>query len=761
MTVGGTIPLDAAPPASSAGTTRLRIEGMTCGGCAASVERALASVEGVKHARVNLATEVATVEWHSPQSDQASLIRAVRAVGYDADTFRTTATTTSDLQQTQDAKLRQQRQTFVHALGLAVPLGALHWLAPTLRGTSHGGELWSVGLEALLCTMLVFSAPGAPILVGGLQALLRRAPNMDLLIAIGVSVSYVASLAAVLSADAHATHFHTIAMILTFINLGRYLEMRAKREASSAVSALAQRMPVTAQLVTTDGIRTVAVDRIQSGDLVRVAPDTIIPVDGTVTDGEASVDESAVTGESLPVYRKVGDTVQAGCLVRDGLLTIAATHVGAASTVGRILRAVEEAQSGKTKMQRIADRVGGAFVPIVVSLAIATLLGTALGTELGWSVALTRAVAVLVIACPCAMGLATPTAVLVGTGSAALDGMLVRDAAALEALGSVREVLLDKTGTLTLGSPVVSDVIVAPQRQGSMTKGDVLRLGASAERLTQHPLGKALVVAADAQGMTLNEPDHFVNHPGRGIESTLGTTKVQVGSAAFLRDCGVELPATTDAAATNAASTHVFVAADGAYVGHILLTDEIRPDAQSAVEALRRLGVSVGMLTGDNAAAAQHVANQLGITDVGAGLTPKGKLDEIVRRQSTGVRVGFVGDGINDAPALAAADVGLTFASATDVATKTADVTILHNRLGGIADAIRLARRTVRIIKQNLFWAFFYNVLVIPLAAGGRISPGIAAAAMMFSSISVVLNSLRLRTRVTRPAPISATRHVP
>ncbi len=738
---------DASPTDSQ--TARLRIEGMTCAGCAGSVERALAAIDGVTNARVNLATETATVERQPGRVTHADLIRAVQAAGYDADTFRETAAASSGLAQTQDAKLQQHRQTFVHAIGLTLPILAIHWLAPVLRGSNHGSEIWSVGLEALLCSMLVFSAAGAPILVGGFQALLRRAPNMDLLVALGVSVAYVASLAALVMARPDDTHFHAIALILSFISLGRYLEMRAKREASGAVAALARRMPVTAQLVTPDGIRETRADSIQPGDQIRVAQDTVIPVDGTVVEGEASVDESAVTGESLPVRRAVGDEVQAGCVVHDGLLTISATRVGTESAVGRILRAVEEAQGGKTQMQRIADRVAGVFVPIVVVLALITLIGTALGTEHGWSVAMIRAVAVLVIACPCAMGLATPTAVLVATGTAALDGILVRDAAALEAAGGIREVLIDKTGTLTLGSPAVTTITVAPEQDRAATENDVLRLAASAEQLAQHPLARALVAAAEAKNLTLSKPESFTNHPGRGVETTIDQATVHVGSARFLRDLGIAVPVETDQDGGPASSTQVYVASGGTFAGQVDLVDQLRPDARDAIDQLRRLGVGVGMLTGDNESAANRVAAEVGITDIGAALTPEQKLAEVTRRKSAGDRVAFVGDGINDAPALAAADVGMTFATATDVATETADVTFLHERLCGIADAIRLARRAVRIIKQNLFWAFFYNAVAIPLAATGRISPGIAAAAMMMSSISVVLNSLRLRRRLS------------
>jgi len=740
-------------PHNGTTTTRLRIEGMSCGSCIARVEQALTRIDGVAKARVNLATEVATVEHQAARASRASLIEAVRGAGYDADTFRSGDEAVTGLERTTDAKARQQKQAFVQAIGLAVPILALHWLAPVLTGSAHGAAIWPCAIEGLLCSMLVFSAAGAPILVGGLRALTHGTPNMDVLVGLGVAVAYVAGLVALVLGQPAQAHFHAVAMILTFINLGRYLETRARKEASSAVAALARRMPATARLVTPDGVRETPVNQIRRGDRVRVAAPSIVPVDGTIVDGEASVDKSAVTGESEPLRCVAGDAVQAGCEVTEGLITLETARVGADSTMGRIIRIVEEAQAGKTRMQRIADRFAGVFVPIVVALAVAALLINGLATDVGWSVALVRAIAVLVIACPCAMGLATPTAVLVATGTAALEGILVRDAATLERAGRATGVLFDKTGTLTFGRPRVVGVTATTD----CSDDHVLATAAAADQYAQHPVARAIVGHARSHGIALDEPSSLKNHVGRGVEATIAGEHVLVGSESFLAAAGVEVPPSEHLTELRAP---VHVALDGRHAGVIEIEDELRPEAGRALAALKKASLSLMILTGDRQEAAERVGAALHIDkgDIKHGLMPEQKLEELRRRQSGSAPAIFVGDGINDAPALAEADVGVTLASATDIATTTADVTIVRGGLDRIPAMIDLSRRTVRIIRQNLFWAFFYNLSALPLAATGRVSPGLAAALMMFSSLSVVLNSLRLRStgRMRQPARATA-----
>jgi Cu+-exporting ATPase len=763
---------------------RLRVEGMTCGGCVARVERALQSVPGVVTARVNLTTGIATVEAAPNRErrppplplslggrgeipDRQALIDAVRAAGYDADTFRGVDTALTGIEQTHQARLREQKQALGQAIALALPVMALHWLAPVLQSREHGGHVWPHAVQALLCTVLLGSSAAAPILVGGLRAIFHRTPNMDLLISLGVTVAYIAGVANLLSGGPDQAEFDSAAMILAFINLGRYFELRAKHDASSAVAALARRVPTMAQLVTARGTREVRVDSIRRGDRLRIAPDTIVPVDGRILEGRAGVDESTLTGEALPRHAAPGDEVSAGTLVREGLITVEAIRVGAESAMGRIIRLVEEAQSGKTRMQRIADRVAGVFVPIVIAVAFLTFLTVFLLFNQSWSTSLRRAVAVLVISCPCAMGLATPTAVMVATGTAGLRGILVRDAAALEAAGRVKIILLDKTGTLTTGSPRVEEVIGAPGASpvtGESIRGDrgpaptplmqrshrmeMLRLAASAERHSQHPLARAIVAYAREQAMELVEATEIENRPGLGVRAAVEGRIVRVGSPVFLHAEQIDLSGAEEALReqTRRGRSVVLVAIDNQCTGLVSLSDALRPNAAEAIRLLKELGVGSVLVTGDHDVTARAVAADVGVREVFAKMTPQEKVARVREQQTQGQEVAFVGDGLNDAAALAAADAGFTFADAADVATQIAPITMIRKDLLLIPEAIRLARRSLRIIKQNLFWAFFYNLAAIPLAAAGKVSPGVAAAAMMFSSISVVLNSLRLRT---------------
>lgn len=732
---------------------RLRVEGMTCGSCVARVERALQSVAGVSDARVNLSSQLATIDLVGESVPQARLIEAIRAAGYDAEAVRPGGDTQHYLDRDHAEQLRRQKQAMGQAIAVALPVMGIHWLAPVLQSHDSGGHVWPHAMQGLLTALLLVSSAGAPILVGGFRAILHRVGNMDLLITLGVGTAFVAGVVNVLAGRADAADFHAAAMILAFINVGKYLELRAKHGAASAVASLARRMPATALLVTDDGIQKVPVERIKPGDRVQVPEDHVISVDGEVIEGEAAVDESSLTGEPLPKHREIGDTVAAGGLVREGILTLRATRVGADSTIGRILRAVEDAQSGKSGMQRLADRVAGVFVPIVVLLALGTLFGTHwFAPDLGWGEALQRAVAVLVISCPCAMGLATPTAVMVATGRAAGSGILVRDAAALELAGSVNVMLLDKTGTLTSGRPRVVSIVPAGGTDGtdqSKSANELLRKAASVEQFSQHPLARAVVEEARNRNLDLETPLDFESRPGGGVCARLSEGVVVAGSTLYLQECGVDL-STSQAQIEQTGSggnSMVAVAADGLFRGWIVFEDTVRPNGREAMTALSGLGVRTVLLTGDRWATARAVAQTVGIEEVLAEVSPEQKLAEVRSRRGPRQKVAMVGDGINDAAALAEADVGITFASATDVAIGAAAITIVHEDLLRLPELIELARRSLRVIRQNLFWAFFYNVLAIPLAALGRVSPGVAAGAMMFSSISVVLNSLRLRSK--------------
>ena len=728
---------------------------------------------------MNLATETAIIESIKQNVDRRRLMDAVRRAGYEAEPLRPADSATTSLDRTHADRLRKQKQALWQAIAIALPVMGLHWFSPVLQSHETSGHLWPHVIQGLLTAVLLGSSAGAPILVGGIRALVHGSANMDVLISMGVSAAFGSGVVAVLFGQPDAADFHAAAMILAFINLGRYMEIRAKHSAADAVSLLVRRMPSTARLVTDDGIREVAIERIQVGDMIRVPQDAVVPVDGQITEGEAGIDESSITGEPLPRRRKIGDEVLAGVMVVDGLITIRATRVGTDSTMGRIIRAVEEAQSGKTEWQRIADRVAGIFVPVVVVLAALTIVGMrGFAPELGWTTAVQRAVAVLIIACPCAMGLATPTAVLVATGTAALHGILVRDAAALEAAGRIDVMLFDKTGTLTTGLPRVARILPGrskrpadfseggpvitsqqntPDEEDSaggepaVLESDLLRMAATAEQYSQHPLARATVEDARARGMELDEPEEFVSRPGGGVRVRLGNDHILAGSERYLIDEGVDLSNVQDHSweLAGGGQSVVLVAMNGVYQGAIAFEDGLREHARETIVMLADMGIAPAMVTGDQSRTAEAVAGAVGIVDVQSELDPQAKRAEIIRRRKAGARVAFVGDGINDAPALAEADVGITFASATDVAVGAADITILHDDLRRLPLVVGIARRSVRIIKQNLFWAFFYNVLAIPLAATGRVSPGVAAAVMMCSSVSVVLNSLRLRSPPT------------
>ncbi|MEK6674431.1 MAG: cation-translocating P-type ATPase [Planctomycetota bacterium] len=720
---------------------RLSIEGMTCGGCVSRVERALQSISGVTSAQVNLATESATVTCVDGLVDRKELVAAIRAAGYDAEIVRAKSAQNVAHEKTRNDRLRTQRQALIQAIGLAAPIVGLHFLGGGLQSHEHGGHVWAQGLQALLSAVLLASPAGAPILIGGLRAIWFSAPNMDLLISIGVSTAFVAGSVGLILARPETEHFHALAMILALVNVGRYLELRAKIEATGALRALFSRIETVAHKVTENGIVQVPVDSLTPGDRVRVALDTMIPVDGRVIEGEGGVDESALTGESVPRFVKSGDSVRAGGMVRDGILTVEAERVGAESTMGRMIAIVEAAQAGKTHLQRIADRVAGVFVPIVILAALITFFGGVTMGGVEASVAISRAVAVLVIACPCAMGLATPMAVMVATGTAARFGILIRDAEALEAVGQVDCIVFDKTGTLTTGAVEVRDI------ETDQDTDRMIQLGASAERFSQHPFARALVQEAKKRQLELREPSNLVSFAGRGVRATVSGQTVIVGSAPLLEEMGVAVSTHENTAKQMASrgNSTVFVAMNGACAAVLGFGDQIRPEAKEAVERIKKLGVRLSLSSGDHAESVNAVAEHLGIDEVGANMTPEMKLKDVMRRRERGQKVAFVGDGINDGPSLAAAHVGISLATGSDVAGEAADILLLSGDVRLIPQVITLGRRSVRIIRENLFWAFCFNTLAIPLAATGHVPPSLAAAAMMGSSILVILNSLRLR----------------
>jgi len=732
----------------------LPIIGMTCANCVVAVERALNQrVPGIRSALVNLATEMATVEYDPAQATPQALVDAVAWAGYRALLPPPAVLATADVAATERAaELRREQRSFALGLALTVPLALLS-MARDLGLVGHWAHAtWVNWLFWTLATPVQFYV-GASYYRGAWRGLRNRSANMDLLIALGSSTAYFYSLA-VLLAPALGAHvyFETAALIVTLIRLGKWLEARARGQTSAAIRALLDLTPDSAQLVDADGNpREVPVATLVAGQQVLVRPGSRVPVDGVVRQGNSAVDESAFTGEPLPVDKQPGARVLGGTLNQQGLLRVEVTGVGAATALAQIVRLVQQTQGSRAPIQRLADRAAAVFVPTVIALAL--LAGTIWWLATGDPVAaLLRVVAVLVVACPCALGLATPTAVVVGSGRGAQLGVLFRNAEAIERLAQVDHVLLDKTGTVTSGQPVLTEWLP--------TAGDAtaLQLIASAELGSEHPLARAIVAGATARGLTPTPPEQVTAVAGSGIEARVAGHSVRVGRPDWFEPQQVT-PAATAAlerlAATGA--TPLLASVNGQLVGVLAIADQLRPESAAAIAQLRGRGLDVALVSGDSAPAVRTIATQVGITTVHAGVRPEHKAQLVAALQQAGARVAMVGDGVNDAPALAQADVGIALGSGTDVAIEAADVTLVGGQLVAVVRAIELSQATMRVIRQNLFWAFFYNVLLIPLAAGAlapwsalptfvrALHPALAAAAMAFSSISVVLNSLRLR----------------
>lgn len=724
----------------------LAVTGMTCAACVGRVERALQDVGGVDRASVNLTTGKARV-WADDDVETTALVAAVRNSGYEA----APADKRRDDHAERNGSLREQRQAIILAFGLGLPIIVLHFLAHRLVSSLPGGHFWPHAIQLALLLMLFRSPAGAPILLSGIRSALHGVGTMDVLIAIGVLTAGISSAVGMFLPNGTAfIHYHAAAMILIFINVGRYLEARARSRTTDAVSELSRRVPTSARRVTPDGVETVPLDEIGVGDRVRVAEDEDVPVDGEIVDGSGTLDESTITGESAPVERAKGDRVFAGTRVTGGLLTLTATSPGTDTTVTRIIRAVEDAQAGKTEMQRLADRVAGVFVPIIVAVAVVTLVGwiIASGGAAGIAPGLRAAIAVLVVACPCALGLATPTAVAVATGEAARRGILVREPAALETAGLVDTLVFDKTGTLTTGEFGVTAIDTI----GGITEDELLELAAAAETNASHGIATAIVAEAKSRSLRIADVDSFEPRVGMGVEATIADRRVVVGSRRFMEQSDIDVtPADHVIERTlNDGGAPVLVAVDGSIAGVIGVADKVRDGSAEAVRRLRSAGIDVAMVTGDGLRVAEAVAEKVGIDDITAEVTPLGKVEDVQRRQAAGRRVAFVGDGTNDAPALATADVGVAFAAGTDAANAAAGVSLVSDAVRLVSEVLRISRLSRRVIKQNLFWAFVYNVVAVPLAAFNVLPPAYAAAAMMMSSISVVLNALRLGRLVRR-----------
>ncbi|MBD3921115.1 copper-translocating P-type ATPase [Paenibacillus sp. PR3] len=735
------------------------LEGMTCAACANRIEKGLGKLPGVEKATVNFAMETAHVEYNPSAVSPMDMERRVTQLGYTAVQKQKEA----QLASKKDRTTAQRNRLFLSII-LSLPL---LWTM-----VSHFAWLDWIYLPEWLAnpwTQLALATPvqfyiGGPFYIGAFKALRNRSANMDVLVALGTSAAYFYSLYETIKwqnaggtmsghgmmAEGPQLYFETSAILITLVIMGKLFEARAKGRSSQAIQSLMKLQAKTATVLRDREEHVVPVEQVVVGDVLLVKPGDAIPVDGVVLDGQSSVDESMLTGESMPVDVSAGDRVIGASLNRNGVLKIRAEKVGADTALAQIIKVVEDAQSSKAPIQRLADVISGVFVPIVVAIAVITSAIWFIWIEPGNTAqALEIAIAVLVIACPCALGLATPTSVMAGSGRAAELGVLFKGGEHLEQTHRIDTVVLDKTGTVTHGKPQLTDVVAD-------YPNELLRLVAAAERLSEHPVAEAIAAGAKARGLSLPDAEQFEALPGYGIQAVVEGHELLVGARRLLERYGVDLT-TADSAVESSleaqGKTVMLAAVDGSFAGLIAVADTVKESSREAVLRLRSLGIQVRMATGDNERTAAAIAQQVGIEHVIAGVLPEQKAAEIQRLQQQGHKVAMVGDGINDAPALAAADVGIAIGTGTDVAVETSDVTLMRGDLGGIADAIELSRATMRNIRQNLFWALAYNAIGIPIAAAGLLAPWVAGAAMAASSVSVVLNALRLqRLRLRQPS---------
>ena len=703
---------------------------MTCAACAARIEKVLNRLPGVT-ASVNFASETARVDY-APATTPDTLIRAVEKAGYGAH-VKSEQSREDEKRQHAEA-YRAEWRRFVIAALLTLPFTAQ---MVTMSLGKH--DLLPLWLQLVLATPVQFWI-GKRFYVGAWHALRGGGENMDVLVALGTSMAFLYSAAVVFLNLKHHVYFEASAVVITLVLLGKLLELRARAKASSAIEGLLRLQPKTATVERGGQRVEVDVASLQPRDIFIVRPGDSVPVDGDVLDGDSSVDEALLTGESLPAAKRAGARVYAGTINQQGLLRCAATGVGQHTALAAIVRLVEDAQGSKAPIQRLADVISGIFGPVVLGIALATLLGWWLIGG-NFTTGMINAVAVLVIACPCALGLATPTAIMVGSGSGARNGILIRNAAALETAGKLNTLVVDKTGTLTEGKPVVTDVLALK----GASETHVLAMAAALEQGSRHPLAQAVVAHARARDIELKTVTEFQSVAGKGVQGRIDGEPAALGSPAFAAELGFTLPLDDIARLQQSAKTVIFVAHGGRALGLIAIADRRRPTTPAAIRALLALHVTPVMLTGDNALTAAAMARDAGIAQWQAGLLPQDKSRAVQALRAQGKTVGMAGDGVNDAPALAAADVSFALGSGADVAIQAADITLMRNDLMSVADAIRLSRATVAKIRQNLFFAFFYNALGIPLAAAGLLNPVIAGAAMALSSVSVVSNALLLK----------------
>ncbi|BFH59912.1 heavy metal translocating P-type ATPase [Paenibacillus azoreducens] len=729
-------------------TMDFEITGMTCAACSARIEKGLSRMPGVSRANVNLALETAQVEYTAGAVTVQDMMKKVEQLGYKAMPKRAA----KDSAELRRQEINHKRFKWMMAAILSFPL--LWAMVGHFSFTS-----W-IPVPSLFMNpwfQLVAATPvqfliGWQFYVGAYKALRNKSANMDVLVALGTSAAYFYSLYLTIQTAGPGSHhpvemyYETSSILITLILVGKWFEALAKGRSSEAIKSLMGLQAKTALVVRDGREASIPVEDVVVGDSVIVKPGEKIPVDGKVLEGVSSVDESMLTGESIPVDKREGDIVAGATLNKNGMLRIQATKVGGETALAQIIKVVEEAQGSKAPIQRIADVISGIFVPIVVGIAVVTFLIWYFGVEPGqFAPALEKAIAVLVIACPCALGLATPTSIMAGSGRAAEFGILFKGGEHLESAQAIEVVVLDKTGTVTSGKPVLTDVIPAPL----MTEQSLLRMTAAVERQSEHPLAEAIVAGARdrSKALPLPEAKDFDNLPGYGVSARVDGRAVLVGTRKLMAERSIPVEAALPAMRQleDAGKTAMLVAIDGKYAGMVAVADTIKETSREAVSRLQDMGIEVIMITGDNERTAKAIASQAGIHHVLAEVLPEGKAEEVRKLQQTGKRIAMVGDGINDAPALATADIGMAIGTGTDVAMEAADVTLMRGDLNAIADAILMSRRTMGNIKQNLFWALAYNTVGIPIAAAGCLAPWLAGAAMAFSSVSVVLNALRLQ----------------
>ncbi|MCU4582192.1 heavy metal translocating P-type ATPase [Acinetobacter gyllenbergii] len=741
-----------------ASNIELSIEGMTCASCVSRVEKALSAVSGVKTASVNLATERATV---TGNASVESLIAAIDKAGYDAKEIQTSIPDQTEHLEKKDQERAELKRDLIIATVLALPVFILEMGSHLIPGVHHLIEQ-TIGMQnswylQFILTSLVLIIPGRRFYSKGLPALFRLAPDMNSLVAVGTLAAYLFSLVAtftpnLLPAGTVNVYYEAAAVIVALILLGRFLEAKAKGRTSEAIQRLVSLQAKVAHVSRDNQVVDIPIDQVLAGDFVIVKPGERIPVDGEVIEGQSFVDESMITGEPIPVEKNVGNQVVGGTINQNGTLSFKAVAVGGDTMLAQIIRLVEQAQGSKMPIQAVVDKVTLWFVPAVMIAALLTfLVWLIFGPSPALTFALVNAVAVLIIACPCAMGLATPTSIMVGTGRGAELGILFRKGEALQLLKDAQVVAVDKTGTLTEGHPVLTDFEVT----AAFERNEVLSRVAAVESLSEHPIAKAIVDAAKNEGLSLAKVDRFDSVTGMGVNATVNENQnIYIGADRYMTELGLDITPFSHTAQRlgDEGKSPLYVAIDGTLAGIIAVADPIKDTTPTAIQALHQLGLKVAMITGDNARTAHAIAKQLGIDEVIAEVLPEGKVNAVQELKAKYGNIAFVGDGINDAPALAQADVGLAIGTGTDVAIESADVVLMSGNLQGVANAIALSKATIGNIHQNLFWAFAYNTLLIPVAAGVLypaygilMSPIFAAAAMALSSVFVLGNALRLR----------------